>query len=115
MCASVRQQMMLGVNNYLEIDRTQWMQNWPGQIVLNGSQVQYNSSGTSIVPVARYSACKVAWHIWQRGSNPSTVPVEQCQLPGTAPVQKRLAQIRHNTAVVALCVVPVAPEKRHPE
>ena len=40
MCASVRQQMMLGVKNYLEIDRTQWMQNWPGQIVLNGSQVQ---------------------------------------------------------------------------
>ena len=31
--------MMLGVNDYLEIDRTQWMQNWPGQIVLNGSQV----------------------------------------------------------------------------
>lgn len=31
---------MLGVNDYLEIDRTQWMQNWPGQIVLNGSQVQ---------------------------------------------------------------------------
>lgn len=39
MCASVRQQMMLGVNDYLEVDRTQWMQNWPGQIVLNGSQV----------------------------------------------------------------------------
>lgn len=31
--------MMLGVNDYLVIDRTQWMQNWPGQIVLNGSQV----------------------------------------------------------------------------
>lgn len=41
MCASVRQQMMLGVNDYLEIDRTQWMQNWPGQIVLNGSQVPF--------------------------------------------------------------------------
>lgn len=39
MCASVREQMMLGVNDYLAIDRTQWMQNWPGQIVLNGSQV----------------------------------------------------------------------------
>lgn len=39
MCASVREQMMLGVNDYLVIDRTQWMQNWPGQIVLNGSQV----------------------------------------------------------------------------
>lgn len=40
MCASVREQMMLGVNDYLVIDRTQWMQNWPGQIVLNGSQVR---------------------------------------------------------------------------
>lgn len=33
--------MMLGVNDYLQIDRTQWMQNWPGQIVLNGSQASY--------------------------------------------------------------------------
>lgn len=39
MCASVRQQMILGVNDYLAVDRTQWMQNWPGQIVLNASQV----------------------------------------------------------------------------
>lgn len=42
MCASVRQQMMLGVNDYLQIDRTQWMQNWPGQIVLNGSQASHS-------------------------------------------------------------------------
>ncbi|CAM9225721.1 unnamed protein product, partial [Ectocarpus sp. 4 AP-2014] len=43
MCASVREQMMLGVNDYLVIDRTQWMQNWPGQIVLNGSQVHWTA------------------------------------------------------------------------
>eukprot|EP00752_Nemacystus_decipiens_P010663 g9495.t1 len=43
MCASVREQMMLGINDYLVIDRTQWMQNWPGQIVLNGSQVHWTA------------------------------------------------------------------------
>lgn len=31
--------MMLGIKDYLQKDRTQWMQNWPGQVVLNGSQV----------------------------------------------------------------------------
>lgn len=48
MCASVREQMMLGVNDYLVIDRTQWMQNWPGQIVLNGSQVSWHLSPLSV-------------------------------------------------------------------
>ena len=50
MCASVRQQMILGVNDYLAVDRTQWMQNWPGQIVLNGSQVHEWYMRASLTP-----------------------------------------------------------------
>ncbi|CAM9191036.1 unnamed protein product [Choristocarpus tenellus] len=33
MCKSVREQMLLGVQDYFETDRTDWMQRWPGQIV----------------------------------------------------------------------------------
>ena len=55
MCASVREQMMLGVNDYLVIDRTQWMQNWPGQIVLNGSQVSRH-----LLPPPQYFRRKVS-------------------------------------------------------
>lgn len=43
--------MMLGVSNYLEVDRTQWMQNWPGQIVLNGSQVTKYAQWAPYCPV----------------------------------------------------------------
>ena len=43
MCASVRQQMILALQDYLVSPRTQWMQTWPGQIVINGSQVYWTS------------------------------------------------------------------------
>lgn len=47
--------MMLGIKDYLQKDRTQWMQNWPGQVVLNGSQVR-GATGTSPSDVGRIPA-----------------------------------------------------------
>lgn len=43
MCASVREQMRLALVDYLVTPRPDWMQKWPGQIVLNGSQVYWTS------------------------------------------------------------------------
>ena len=39
----VRQQMLLGVQSYPTMKRTEWMQKWPGQVVLNGSQVHWTA------------------------------------------------------------------------
>jgi dynein heavy chain, axonemal len=47
MCASVREQVRLGVIDYAAAPRTQWMQQWPGQVVLNGSQVSSSSSSAN--------------------------------------------------------------------
>jgi len=41
MIASVRNQMLLAVRDYNVSKRTDWMQKWPGMIVLNGSQVHW--------------------------------------------------------------------------
>jgi dynein heavy chain len=41
MRVSVREQMLLGVRDYFEISRTDWMQKWPGMVVINGSQVHW--------------------------------------------------------------------------
>jgi dynein heavy chain len=41
MLEAVRMQFLLSIENYTEVKRTDWMQNWPGQIVLNGSQVHW--------------------------------------------------------------------------
>ena len=39
----VRQQMLQGVQSYPTSKRTEWMQKWPGQVVLNGSQVHWTA------------------------------------------------------------------------
>jgi dynein heavy chain, axonemal len=49
MCASVREQVRLGVIDYAAAPRTQWMQQWPGQVVLNGSQVSSSSAVVVVV------------------------------------------------------------------
>ena len=41
MRVSVREQMLFGVRDYFEISRTDWMQKWPGMVVINGSQVHW--------------------------------------------------------------------------
>ena len=41
MIQSVRHQMELGIANYFETKRTDWMQKWPGQVVINASQFQW--------------------------------------------------------------------------
>jgi dynein heavy chain len=43
MCDAVREQMRLGVEDYVTKPRTEWMQQWPGQVVLNGSQVLWTN------------------------------------------------------------------------
>jgi dynein heavy chain, axonemal len=59
MCASVREQVRLGVIDYAAAPRTQWMQQWPGQVVLNGSQV---SSASAVVVVVERMLQRV--HAW---------------------------------------------------
>ncbi|CAM9881967.1 unnamed protein product, partial [Phaeothamnion confervicola] len=57
---SVRRQMALAVQDYPSAERTQWMQRWPGQVVLNGSQVHWTSEAEAAMQadgatgVARY-------------------------------------------------------------
>ena len=41
MCAAVRDHMIRAVRCYADTPRTQWMLDWPGQVVLNGSQVHW--------------------------------------------------------------------------
>ena len=41
MCAAVRDHMIRAVRAYPDTQRTQWMLDWPGQVVLNGSQVHW--------------------------------------------------------------------------
>jgi dynein heavy chain len=38
---SVREQLRLAVKNYQQIPRTDWVRSWPGQAVLNGSQIHF--------------------------------------------------------------------------
>ena len=45
MRVSVREQMLMGVRDYLVTSRTDWMQKWPGMVVINGSQVGILSVG----------------------------------------------------------------------
>ena len=46
---SLRFQMLSAVQDYLVAKRTDWMQKWPGQIVLNGSQVHWTSEFETLV------------------------------------------------------------------
>ena len=41
MCAAVRDHMIRAVRCYPDTQRTRWMLDWPGQVVLNGSQVHW--------------------------------------------------------------------------
>ena len=41
MRVSVREQMLQGIKEYFEVPRTEWMQKWPGMVVINGSQVHW--------------------------------------------------------------------------
>ncbi|GMI07902.1 hypothetical protein TrRE_jg5473 [Triparma retinervis] len=41
MLEAVRMQFLLSIEQYTEVPRTEWMQSWPGQIVLNASQVHW--------------------------------------------------------------------------
>ena len=41
MRSSLRFQMLSAIQDYLVTKRTDWMQAWPGMIVLNGSQVHW--------------------------------------------------------------------------
>ena len=41
MIEAVRMQFLLSIEHYTEVKRTEWMQRWPGQIVLNASQVHW--------------------------------------------------------------------------
>jgi len=41
MIEAIRHQFLLAIENYTEVKRTEWMQAWPGQIVLNASQVHW--------------------------------------------------------------------------
>jgi dynein heavy chain len=41
MLEAIRWQFLLAIENYTEVPRTEWMQRWPGQIVLNASQVHW--------------------------------------------------------------------------
>ena len=41
MCAAVRDHMIRAVRAYPDTQRTRWMLDWPGQVVLNGSQVHW--------------------------------------------------------------------------
>lgn len=41
MLAAIRDQMMKALVNYTEVPRTEWMQRWPAQCVLNGSQFHW--------------------------------------------------------------------------
>jgi dynein heavy chain, axonemal len=43
MLATIRQQMILGIQDYYETKRTDWMQKWPGQVVINASQFQWTA------------------------------------------------------------------------
>jgi dynein heavy chain len=43
MCAGVRDHMIRAVRAYPDTVRTQWMLDWPGQVVLNASQVHWTS------------------------------------------------------------------------
>jgi dynein heavy chain len=43
MVQSVRYVMLHSIENYLEIPRTEWIKNHPGQCVLNGSQVHWTT------------------------------------------------------------------------
>eukprot|EP00501_MAST-03F_sp_TOSAG23-6_P000060 GSMAST32.ASY1.ANO1.61.1 assembled CDS len=43
MCLAMRARMWESVVDYTNISRTEWMQKWPGQCVLNGSQVHWTS------------------------------------------------------------------------
>ena len=41
MLKSVRQQMILGIEDYMLCSRSEWMQKWPSQIVINASQLYW--------------------------------------------------------------------------
>ena len=41
MLKSVRQQMIMGIDDYLTCSRSEWMQKWPSQIVINASQLYW--------------------------------------------------------------------------
>eukprot|EP00615_Pteridomonas_danica_P016588 CAMPEP_0114385844 /NCGR_PEP_ID=MMETSP0102-20121206/6268_1 /TAXON_ID=38822 ORGANISM="Pteridomonas danica, Strain PT" /NCGR_SAMPLE_ID=MMETSP0102 /ASSEMBLY_ACC=CAM_ASM_000212 /LENGTH=3026 /DNA_ID=CAMNT_0001542557 /DNA_START=949 /DNA_END=10026 /DNA_ORIENTATION=- len=41
MRVSVRKQMLEGIREYFIVPRTDWMQKWPGMVVINGSQVHW--------------------------------------------------------------------------
>jgi dynein heavy chain len=41
MCRSMRTVMKASVDEYIVVPRTQWVQNWPGQCVLNASQLHW--------------------------------------------------------------------------
>ena len=43
MRSSVRQNMLDGIKEYKVIKRTDWMQKWPGMVVINGSQVHWTA------------------------------------------------------------------------
>merc|ERR1719502_918038 len=43
MIDGVRFQMLSAIQDYLVTKRTDWMQKWPGMIVLNGSQVHWST------------------------------------------------------------------------
>ncbi|CAM9544257.1 unnamed protein product [Chrysoparadoxa australica] len=58
---SVREQMLQGVKDYAVTSRTDWMQNWPGQIVLNGSQVHW-SLETEAAMRAKGNEGVIAYH-----------------------------------------------------
>eukprot|EP00975_Prorocentrum_lima_P000118 27889-Prorocentrum_lima.AAC.1 len=38
---SVRREMIKGILDYVATPRTEWMQKWPAQVVLNGSQAHW--------------------------------------------------------------------------
>lgn len=46
---SVREQLLLGAKDYLVCKRTEWMQKWPGQVVLNGSQLHWTHEAESLM------------------------------------------------------------------
>ena len=41
MCRSIRTVMKASVDESVDVPRTQWVQNWPGQCVLNASQLHW--------------------------------------------------------------------------
>jgi len=58
MCGAVRDHMIRAVRAYADMARTEWMCKWPGQVVLNGSQVHWTAEVEAVLSASGHAGIK---------------------------------------------------------